>query len=325
MDTTNALGEFLRARRALVRPEDVGLRGGGLRRVPGLRREEVAMLAGISSDYYLRLEQGRDRNPSPQVLEAVARVLRLDADATAHLIGLARASGARRPSERSRATGRVRGAAGRETVPVSILQLIDGWPDHPAYVQNRFTDVLAVNRLAAALSPNYAPGVNLLRAVFLDPAERDLRDDWEETTREAVATLRARVGPDVDHPRLRELVGELSVRSDRFRSLWARHDVLPRRGLVRRLNHPRVGALELRSDKLTVDGTDGLTLVVFHAEPGSRSAELLRILGSLAASPDGEGPGGGAPLGDGPRGGAAADSEAGPAPERPVRRERWEQ
>ncbi|GHE71678.1 transcriptional regulator [Streptomyces spiralis] len=290
MDGTNALGEFLRARRGLVRPEDVGLRSSGLRRVPGLRREEVAMLAGISSDYYLRLEQGRDRNPSVQVLEAIARVLGLDADATAHLLTLAqpRPSGARPSGARGTGGGRSRGAgrgaaARAAAVPVSILQLIDGWTDNPAYVQSRLTDVLAVNRLCAALSPNYAPGVNLLRAVFLDPAERELRRDWEEATEEAVATLRARVGPDVDDPALRELVGDLSVRSDRFRRLWGRHDVLPRRGLVRRLRHPRVGDIELHSDKLTIDGTDGLTLVVFHAEPGSRSAELLRILGSLAA------------------------------------------
>ncbi|MER6983832.1 transcriptional regulator, partial [Streptomyces carpinensis] len=176
-----------------------------------------------------------------------------------------------------------RGAAALAAVPVSILQLIDGWSDHPAYVQSKLTDVLAVNRLCAALSPNYAVGVNLLRAVFLDPAERELRRDWEEATEEAVATLRARVGPDVDDPALRELVGELSVRSDRFRRLWARHDVRPRHGLVRRLRHPRVGDIELHSDKLTIDGTEGLTLVVFHTEPGSRSAEQLKILGSLAA------------------------------------------
>ncbi|MFE0509888.1 helix-turn-helix domain-containing protein [Streptomyces sp. NPDC058964] len=274
MDGTNALGEFLRARRALVRPQDVGLPGSGLRRVPGLRREEVAMLSGISADYYLRLEQGRDRNPSVQVLEAMARVLRLDADATAHLIGLAqeRPAGTRHPVRT------------QEQVPVSILQLIDGWTRNPAYVQNRYTDCLAANALARALTPNYAPGVNLLRAVLLDPAERELRRDWEDLTEEGVATLRAYAGPDADDPRLRDLVGDLSVRSEHFRLLWARHDVRPRRGRVSHLTHPQVGDLDLHSDKLTVDGTDGLTLVVFHAEPGSRSAELLDILGSLTAT-----------------------------------------
>ncbi|ALO91758.1 MULTISPECIES: helix-turn-helix domain-containing protein [Streptomyces] len=273
MDGSNALGEFLRARRALVRPEDVGLPGGGLRRVPGLRREEVAMLAGISSDYYLRLEQGRDRNPSVQVLEAIARVLRLDVDATAHLVGLAQ----------ERPAPGVRPGRRAQQVPASLLQLIDGWPRNPAYLQNRYTDCLAANALATALTPNYAPGVNLLRAVFLDPAERALRRDWTDLTAEGVAALRSEAGTDPDDPRLRDLVGELSLRSERFRTLWARHEVRPRRGRVSHLSHPQVGDLDLHSNKLSVDGADGLTLVVFHAEPGSRSAELLDILGSLAA------------------------------------------
>ncbi|MGW7259704.1 helix-turn-helix domain-containing protein [Streptomyces sp. NPDC054834] len=276
----NALGEFLRARRALVRPEDAGLPGGGLRRVPGLRREEVALLAGISADYYLRLEQGRDRNPSVQVLRALARVLRLDDETAEHLFGLAQV----RPAD-GRGGGRAAGRARpRETVPASIRGLIDGWPRNPAYVQNRYTDVLAVNTLATALTPNYALGVNLLRAVFLDPAERELRRDWEDLTEEGVATLRARAGADVDDPRLLDLVGELSVRSERFRTLWARHDVRPRRARVSHLSHPQVGDLDLHSDKLGVDSAGDLTLVVFHAEPGSRSAELLDILGSLTAT-----------------------------------------
>ncbi|WP_203919300.1 helix-turn-helix domain-containing protein [Rugosimonospora africana] len=283
MDSTNALGEFLRARRELVRPEDAGIRSAGLRRVPGLRREEVATLAGISSDYYLRLEQGRDRNPSVQVLRALARVLRLDADATAYLIGLARprpAAGAARPASRARASRQA------ERVPASVLQLMDGWANNPAYVQNKVSDLLAVNTLATALSPNYVPGVNLLRAAFLDPAERELRRDWEEATEEGVATLRTQVGPDIDDPRLVELVGELSVRSDRFRRLWARHDVQPKRGRISRLHHPQVGDLDLQSNKFVISGTDGLVLVVFHAEPGTRNAELLGILGSLAAPVD---------------------------------------
>jgi len=140
MDGSTAIGEFLRARRAAVPPEDVGLPGGGLRRVPGLRREELAMLAGISSDYYARLEQGRDRNPSVRVLEAVARVLRLDAEATAHLVGLAqqRPSGGVHPARR---------------VSSGLLELIDGWPRNPAYLQNRYDDCLAADALATALTP----------------------------------------------------------------------------------------------------------------------------------------------------------------------------
>jgi len=160
-----------------------------------------------------------------------------------------------------------------------------GWTDNPAYVQNKFSDVLAVSSLAAALSPSYAPGVNLLRSAFLDETDKDLRRDWDEATEEGVASLRAHVGSDVDDPRLMALVGELSVRSERFRRLWARHDVRPKRGRVSQLRHPQVGDIDLHSNKLTIGGTDGLLLVVFHAEPGSRSADLLAILGSLSASP----------------------------------------
>lgn len=268
----NALGDYLRARREQVRPEDAGIRSVGFRRVPGLRREEVAMLAGISSDYYLRLEQGRDRNPSAQVLEALADVLRLDADARNYLLGLAQP--ALHPRIRS------------EQAPESIVELIDGWTSSPAYVQNKYTDVLAVNALCAALSPNYRVGVNLLTAVLLDPRERELRRDWEDLSAEGVAVLRSELGPNVDDPRLKELVGELSVRSERFRRLWARHDVRPRRGRLSRLTHPEVGDLDLRSDKLTVGGTDNVTLVVFHAVPGSRDAESLALLGSLVAAAD---------------------------------------
>ncbi|MGW3246150.1 helix-turn-helix domain-containing protein [Streptomyces sp. NPDC001070] len=279
MDATNALGEFLRARRGLVRPEEAGISATGTRRVQGLRRQEVALLAGISSDYYLRLEQGRDRNPSPQVLMAIARALRLDKEAVDYMTGLVQAQAAQgpgRPRPRTRAPR-------PEQVPRTVRELIDGWTAHPAWVQNRFFDVLAVNALAVALSPSYARGVNLLRAAFLDPADRERRRDWEEMTRQGVATLRAQAGPDVDAPRLAELVGELSVRSDRFRHLWARHDVMAHKDHAVRLTHPQVGDLELRSTKLAVTGSDGLTLVVLHPEPGSRSAELLHMLGSLIA------------------------------------------
>lgn len=236
------------------------------------------MLAGISSDYYLRLEQGRDRNPSVQVLEALADVLRLDAEATAYLIGLAQ--------ERPRSAPKPRRRVQTEPVPPSIVELIEGWPNNPAYVQNKYTDVLAVNALCTALSPNYAVGVNLLSSVLLDPAERALRRDWDDLTEDGVGILRSELGSDVDDPRLMELVGELSVRSERFRQLWARHDVRPRRGRVSLLTHPEVGDIALQSDKLTIGGTDSMTLVVFHATPGSKDAELLALLGSLVASND---------------------------------------
>lgn len=264
VDSTNPLGEYLRARRRQVRPEDVGIAPGGLRRVPGLRREEVALLAGISADYYLRLEQGRDRNPSAQVLSALARVLRLDATAAAHLAAL----GGHLP----------RRGFGTEPVPGSIRELLDSWTAHPAYVQNKYTDVLAVNALCMALSPNYRVGTNMLRAVFLDPAERELRRDWLDLTGEAVAGLRATVGPDLDDPRLVELVTELSSASERFRELWASHDVRPRRARVTHLTHPLVGDLDLRSNKLRVGDSGDLMVVVYHAEPGSREVERLAEL-----------------------------------------------
>ncbi|MFL6120255.1 helix-turn-helix transcriptional regulator [Actinophytocola sp.] len=268
----SALGEFLRARRELVTPKDVGLETGGFRRVPGLRREEVATLAGISADYYLRLEQGRDRHPSVQVLDALARVLQLDETATAHLMGLGGHLPPRDPRD--------------PLVPEGIPELIDGWPDNPAYVMSRFTDLLAVNRLAAALSPNYRVGVNMLRRLFLDPAEREMRRDWELMTEESVGTLRASTGADLSNPRLIELVSELSAESERFRLLWSRHDVQVRHSRVHHLTHPVVGDLDLRAHKLIISGTDTVRLVVLHADPGSRDAERLARL-QLVASPAG--------------------------------------
>ncbi len=195
----NSLGEYLRARRELVTPEDVGLRQFGIRRVPGLRREEVAMLAGISADYYLRLEQGRDRNPSVQVLESIARVLQLDDAGTAYLISL----GADKPR-------RTRRRPRKEIVPPGIGKLIDTL-GLPAFVEGRYLDVLAVNRLATALSPRLTVGRNRLRDVFLDPAEQALFPHWERATANLVAGFRESVGTDTDDPRFIELVGELSL------------------------------------------------------------------------------------------------------------------
>jgi transcriptional regulator with XRE-family HTH domain len=260
----NALGDFLRARREQVSPKDVGIEAGGFRRVPGLRREEVATLAGISADYYLRLEQGRDRNPSVQVLEALARVLQLTEAAAAHLLRL---------------SGHLpRPPLLDSLVPDSIVQLIEGWPNNPAYVMSKFMDVLAVNALAAALSPNYRVGGNMVRALFLDPAERALRRDWEALTEEGVALLRANVGTDLSDPRLVELVDEMSAASERFRVLWSRHDVRRKRDRVHHLTHPVVGDLDLQANKLLISGTDGLMLVVLHAVPGSRDAAVLGAL-----------------------------------------------
>ncbi|MFF5297449.1 helix-turn-helix domain-containing protein [Paractinoplanes globisporus] len=264
----NLIGDFLRARRALVRPEDVGVRVTGTRRVAGLRREEVAMLAGISSEYYLRLEQGRDRHPSVQVLESLARVLRLDEDAADYLLEIA--------TPKPRRTRRPR----RETVPAGIRQLLEVI-GLPAFVEGRYFDVLAANALAAALSPNLRPGENRMRAIFLDPRERALYPDWEQDTITLVAGFRESVGNDTDDPRFVQLVGELSLGSERFRQLWARHDVHGREGRPTRLNHPQVGEMTVRREKLAIGGAEDQILCVYHAEPGTSSADKLALLASV--------------------------------------------
>lgn len=271
-DRPNRLGEFLRARRDLVTPEQAGLPVIGQRRVQGLRREEVAMLAGISADYYLRLEQGRDTSPSTQVLESLARVLLLDEDTTAYLLRLTG------PTRRQ-----VRRTRRRETVPPGIAMLVQTLP-LPAFVEGRYFDVLAANPLATALSPRLVAGSNRLRDVFLDLAERDLYPDWETATIDLVAGFRHSVGTDTDDPRLIDLVGELSLASPRFGELWARHDVRTREGSEIRLDHPEVGELRLHREKLAISGTAGQMLAVYHAEPGSHDAESLRLLGALTSS-----------------------------------------
>jgi transcriptional regulator with XRE-family HTH domain len=273
------IGEYLRARRELVRPEDVGIRDDSRRRVPGLRRDELAMLAGISTEYYTRLEQGRDRHPSAQVLDAVARALGLDDEATAHLHELAREESPGQPVRRRRARR-------SETVAPSVLQLLEAWHATPAYVHGRHMDVLAVNSLARALAPMFTPGVNIVRAVFVDPAIRELFDDWEARLGHVVSGLRAAVGPDVDDPRLTALVGELSIKSEVFRRLWARHDVRAQVGDgIHRLRHPQVGPLELHYDKFVIAGAEDQTLVVYHPDPGSASERALALLASIAAEP----------------------------------------
>lgn len=197
-DEFNLLGDYVRARRELVTPEQAGIPSVGVRRVSGLRREEVAMLAGISADYYLRLEQGRDRNPSAQVLESLARVLQLDDDATAYLLRL----GVGKPRRRRRRSR-------KETVPPGVAKLVVTLP-LPAYMEGRYFDVLAANALATALSPRLVAGGNRLRDVFLDPAEQALYPDWEDAAQGMVAGFRESVGTDTDDPRFIELVGELS-------------------------------------------------------------------------------------------------------------------
>ncbi|GAA4620471.1 helix-turn-helix transcriptional regulator [Actinoallomurus vinaceus] len=269
----NPLGDYIRARRERVTPEQVGIPVSGVRRVPGLRREEVAMLAGISVDYYLRLEQGRDRNPSVQVLESLARVLRLDDDATAYLLRL----GADKPR-------RYRRRARKETVPPGIAKLVATLP-LPAHVESRYLDVLAANALATALSPRLAAGANRLRDVFLDPAEQALYPDWENATVVMVAGFRDSVGTDTDDPRFIELVGELSLASPRFSRLWARHDVRVCEGSPLHIDHPQVGSLRLNRERLGFAGAAGQKLVVYHPDPGTDSAEKLALLASVMQTP----------------------------------------
>ncbi|MGW1296000.1 helix-turn-helix domain-containing protein [Streptomyces sp. NPDC002533] len=268
----NALGDFLRARREQVTPTDAGLPPGhGLRRVTGLRREEVAMLAGISAEYYLRLEQGRDRNPSAQVLEALAQVLRLDTEGTAYLLSLAAPKprrGLDLPDER---------------LP-SGLDMLLRTLNVPAFVFNQYSDVLAANRLARALSPELAPGTNRLRALFTDEALQEYHADWEHYTAVAVAHLRATVGTQTDDERLQALIGEMSLKSDRFRQLWARHDVRSAAEAMFRIQHPQVGSLELLVEKFQVVGASRLEMMILHAEPGTRSADALALLASLDVS-----------------------------------------
>lgn len=269
-DEPNTLGEYLRARRELVTPEQVGIPVLGVRRVRGLRREEVAMLSGISAEYYLRLEQGRDRRPSTQVLEAIARVLQLDDPS--YLIGLV----ADRPLQR-------RARPRREVLPASTERFIRELP-FPAFAEGRYLDVLAANPLATAISPRLVVGGNRLRDVFLDEAEQELFADGERAAAALLAGFRKSVGNRIDDPRVVELVGELSLASPAFRQLWARHDIAERAGATVLLAHPVVGELRLDREKLSVSGTDGIMLVVYHAQPGTESAERLALLGSMVTA-----------------------------------------
>jgi transcriptional regulator with XRE-family HTH domain len=269
-EKSNDLGEFLSARRALVTPRQAGIPDGGVRRVPGLRREEVAMLAGVSADYYLRLERGRDRNPSVQVLESIARVLQLDDEHLAYLLTLV-ADAPRKRRRRSR----------KETVPPGALKLL-GSLAQPAFIEGRYFDILASNGLARALSPSFVEGGNQLRDLFLNPAEQALHPEWENITECYIASLRQAVGTDIDDPRFIELTGELSLASARFRQLWARHEVRRQTGTPILFNHPQVGDLVLNRERLSIDGSDGLMLVVYHADAGSSDAEKLALLASAA-------------------------------------------
>ncbi|GAB3987280.1 helix-turn-helix transcriptional regulator [Actinoallomurus acanthiterrae] len=269
MTGDNRLGEYLKARRALVRPEEVGVDGGGRRRVAGLRRAELAALAGVSEQYLVRLEQGRDRNPSPQVLAALSRALRLDADGLAHLHRLAAPD---------------RPPAAPEELAEGIQELLDAWSGVPAYVRGRHFDVLASNALARALVPAHRPGRNLVRDVFLDPETRAWYVDWPAVARSTVAALRAAVGAALDDPALSTLVAELSADSETFRRLWARHDVHPTRDETKLFDHPLVGRFPMRRHVLRIDGADGQVIIAYRPEPGGPAAAALARLAELPAS-----------------------------------------
>jgi transcriptional regulator with XRE-family HTH domain len=272
MPDQQALATFLRARRDLLKPADVGLAEGERRRVTGLRREEVAMLAGISAEYYLRLEQGRERQPSDQVLEGLAGALQLNDDATEYMRNLAR------PAPRRRR----RGAASAEKVDPGLQTLIDNWHLTPAYVSGRHLTILVANPMARALVPYFAPGVNQLRIVFMEPEARTWVRNWPEITDILVSWLRFKIADESpSDPELQSLIGELSIASQRFRTLWARQDVKQKTSGPAVFDHPQVGLLELRYRAFVLPETRQ-ALVTYYAEPGTPSEERLRLLSSLA-------------------------------------------
>ena len=272
----NALGDYLRARRQQVRPEDVGLVPGARRRVEGLRREELAMLAGISAEYYLRLEVGRDKNPSPQVLDALARALRLDAKATQHLHHLATQTGG--------------DTSELEAGAYALAEVIDQFA-MPAILANRYQDVLAANPLARALSPGFTPGQNFLRWRLLDPAARELYVDWDDATEMVVSGLRELSGLCPNDARMQAFIAELYSVSARFRELWPRAEVGYRLG-IHHIRHPLVGDLYLYRHRLDAPYPGGDHVIMYRAESGSDSARALDRLRSLSAAPAGAPPGG---------------------------------
>ena len=282
MEHPNALGEFLRARRALVRPGELGISTDGRRKVEGLRREELSFLAGISLAYYVRLEQGRDQNPSRQVLDALARALLLDDDAAQHLRRLAapQAPRRRRPSR-------------PERVSPTLLDLLERRIDAPAFVLGRRLDVLAANELATALHPSFRQGCNLARAAFLDDGARAYYSELDRVLADTVGALRSLAGDDLEDQRLTELVGELSLKSAEFRRLWARHEIRPKLGGTKRFEHPLVGSLELTYDAFEIAGAARQTVIVYHARPGSPDERALKL---IAGTPEAR-VGGPAPLG----------------------------
>ncbi|WP_405498361.1 helix-turn-helix transcriptional regulator [Streptomyces sp. NBC_00096] len=255
----NLLGEFLRARRAALGPQDVGLVSHGVRRVAGLRREEVADLAGVNADYYARLEQGRERHPSPQVLDALGRALRLAPDTHAHLHRLGGTPPADPP-----VTARISPA---------LRRLLDGFADSPAFVINATLDILAANPRAEDLHSPFAPADNLARMVFLDPAGRGFYTDWASTARATAAHLRQTSGITPDDPRLRSLVRTLTANSPDFARLWTTHEVLGKTQGTKHLHHPLAGPLTVTYQSFDVRAAPGQQLIVYETAHDAPTAE----------------------------------------------------
>ncbi len=286
MDQRDEVRDFLSSRRARLNPTDVGLPAGtGRRRVAGLRRDEVAVLAGVSSEYYARLERGNLSGASDAVLDAVAAALRLDEAEQLHLRNLAHA--ANQPARRRRTP------APRTPVQASLQRVLDAMATVPAYVRDSHMDVVADNALARELqSPVYrfarhtntAP--NSARFAFLDPSARDYYPDWEQVTHDCVAALHGAAGHNPYDKPLTDLVGELSTRSETFRTLWATHDVRLHRTGLKRLRHPDVGVLALEYDVMELVQQPGLVFIAYSAAPGTPSADGLALLASVAAARD---------------------------------------
>jgi transcriptional regulator with XRE-family HTH domain len=279
LDASSELSQFLTSRRAKVTPEQAGLPTYGQRRVPGLRREEVASLAGVSVEYYKRLERGNATGASDIVLESLADALRLDDAERSHLFDLARAAS---PIARQR-TRPV-----QQRVRPAVQQILDSITA-PATLSNMHCDYLAANQLGRAL---YAPlfesreqPPNSARFTFLDPAAQQFFRDWEKAAKDLVAALRSMAGRNPYDRGLTDLVGELSTRSETFRTWWAAHNVRYHQTGTKRLHHPVVGDLELSYEVMELSADTGLRLAVFTAEPGSRSAYTLDLLASWAATP----------------------------------------
>jgi transcriptional regulator with XRE-family HTH domain len=279
VDPKSEIRDFLTSRRARIKPEDVGLTTYGPRRVPGLRREEVATLAGVSVDYYNRMERGSLGGASESVLDALARALRLDEAERAHLFDLARASG---PSARSRRRST------KQNVRPSVQWMLDSMTGSAAIAENGRLDALATNRLGRAFHSHLFDGsgrpVNFARFVFLDPRAKEFFADWERAAKDTSALLRSEAGRNPFDRELSDLVGQLSTQSEEFRGHWATHNVrLHNRG-EKRFTHPVVGELELSYNRIELPADPGVMIVAYTAEPGSRSAEAFSLLASWAAS-----------------------------------------